>query len=126
MFSLNKIKASANQANQICCTHNMEYMNIINYLKRQKIPEHVKMLTSKWYRKEENFFPYHFRSLKCIQFVKNNFFVTNNGEKGGGGWLGGGRVGWILDFPPSGAQGRFDWTKLAHAQLDHVSYKIRR
>ena len=23
-------------------------------------------------------------SLKCIQFVKNNFFVTNNGEKGGG------------------------------------------
>ena len=41
------------------------------------------MLNLKWHRKEENFFTHHFRSLKCIQFVENNFSVAHKGEGGG-------------------------------------------
>ena len=40
----------------------------------------VKLLTSKWHGKEENFFIHPFRSLKCIRFVENKF-VVNNGER---------------------------------------------
>ena len=45
----------------------------------------TKMLTSKWHRKEENFFAQHFRSLKCIQFVdcREHFFWSSTMEKGG-------------------------------------------
>ena len=48
------------------------------------------MLTSEWQGKEDNFFTHHFRSLKCIRFVKIFFFVANNGEGGGE----------ILDYVP--------------------------
>ena len=54
------------------------------------MPKRVKILTSQWHRKQENFFTHHFRSLKCIRRVENNFFVANSGEGGGG----------ILDFAP--------------------------
>ena len=64
----------------------------------------VKLLTLKWHRKEENFFTYQFRSLKCIRFVENNFFVANNREGGGEEFE---------TLLPFWAPGHLDWTKLA-------------
>ena len=88
-----------------------------NYLKRQKKPKRIKMLTSKWHRKEENFFTHHFRSLKCIRFVENNFFVAHKRE---GGWGRNFRL-----CPHLGPQVILTWLNWQNAQLDHVFYKIR-
>ena len=69
------------------------------------MPKHVKMHTSKWHRKEENFFTHHSRSLKYVRFVENNSFCQKQWGRGGGG-----------DFrlcPLSRAPGHPDWTKLA-------------
>ena len=90
-------------------------VNLHNYLKRQKMPKRIKMLTSIWHQKEENLLTHHFRSLKCIRFVKNNFFVTNNGEGGGNFTL----------CPLLGLQGILTGPNWHLAQLDHVFYKIR-
>ena len=80
------------------------------------MPKCVKILHSKWHLKEENFFRHHFRSLKCIQFVENKFFVANNGE--------GGRRKFRL-YPLLGLQGILTRPNWHNAQLDHVFYKIR-
>ena len=48
MFNLKEKQALANQ---ICGTHNMEYMYIITQNER-KCQKHVKMLTSKWHQKQ--------------------------------------------------------------------------
>ena len=47
------------------------------------MPKRVKTLTSKWHGKEENFFTYHYRSLKCIRFVENKFLSHTMGKGGG-------------------------------------------
>ena len=58
---------------------------IKNYL------ENAKTRQNAYFQKEENFFTHHFRSLKSIHFVENNFFCSEQWGKGGGG---------ILDYVP--------------------------
>ena len=61
-----------------------------NNPKQQKMPKRINMFTSKWHRKQRDFFIHPFTSLQCIWFVGRNFFVKNkltrallSGEKGG-------------------------------------------
>ena len=56
-------------------------------------------------QKEENLLTHQIRSLKCIQFVENNFLLSRTMERGGERNL---RL-----MSPSGAPGHLDWTKLA-------------
>ena len=56
---------------------------VYRYLKRQKRPKCIKMLTSKWYRKQEYFFIHPFKSFQCIRFVKKHFFCRKQREGGG-------------------------------------------
>ena len=79
------------------------------------MPKRVKMLTSKWHRKEENFFVYPFRSLKCIRFVENNFFCHEQ-------W--GRRERYFRLCPLLGPQGILTGPNWHSAQLDYVFYKI--
>ena len=111
MFNLN-VKLRVSLSNLLYPYYGV---NLHNYLKRQKMPKRIKMLTSIWHQKEENLLTHHFRSLKCIRFVKNNFFVTNNGEGGGNFTL----------CPLLGLQGILTGPNWHLAQLDHVFYKIR-
>ena len=90
MFNLNVKQALANP---ICCTH-----KVYNYPKRQKMPKRIKMFTSKWHRKQRHFFIHPFRSLQCIWFVGNNFFVENKLTRDYLKWGRGGGVNFQL-FP---------------------------
>ena len=73
-----KRKSSLSQSNLLYPRYGVY---VYKYLKRQKRPKRVKMLTSKWHRKQEYFFIHlHNRSFQCIRFVEKHFFsVTNNG-----------------------------------------------
>ena len=51
---------------------------VYNYLKRQKMPKRVKMFTSKWHRKQQQFFIHPFRSLQCIRFVEKKFLARTS------------------------------------------------
>ena len=64
-------------------TLNIEYMYIFT-LNDKKKPKCVKMITSKWHRKEENLFTHYFRYHKCIQFVSNNFYCRKQWGRAGG------------------------------------------
>ena len=55
---------------------------VYNDKKQQKMPKRVKMLTSKWHRKQDHFFIHPFRSFQCLRFVEKQFFDANNGEGG--------------------------------------------
>ena len=87
-----------------------------NYHRRQKMPKRVKMLTSKWHKKEENFFTHHFRSLKCSRLAENIFFCCEQWGKRGGGCL---RL-----CPLLGPHDILTGPNWHNAQLDHVFYKI--
>ena len=54
-------------------------------------------------------------NLVCRKQIHLYFCRRQWGKGGGGG----------LDYAPFWGPGHLDWTKLAHAKLDHVSYKIR-
>ena len=89
-------------------------------LKQQKMPKCVKMITSKWHRKQEHFFIHSIRSFQCIWFVRlsrNNFLCRKQWGKGGG-----------RNFrlcPLLSPQGNLTGPNWHIAHLDHVSYKIR-
>ena len=80
------------------------------------MPKRVKMLTSKWHRKEENFLAHQFKSLKCIRFVEKTFFCCEQWGRGGGNF----RLS-----PLMGPQGILTGPNWHNAQLDHAFYKIR-
>ena len=82
-------KISVSQSNW----HNMEYMYIIT-LNDRKCQNASKCLLRNGTEREKTSSHIHFRSLKCIRFVENNFVVANNGEGGG-----------ILDFVPFSGPG---------------------
>ena len=87
--------------------------HIHNSLKRQKMPKRVKMLTSKWHRKEENLLTHQLRSLKFIRFVENNFLSRT--MEGGD----------FRQCPLLGPKVILTAPNWHNAQLDHVLYKIR-
>ena len=90
---------------------------LYNYLKQQKMPKRVQMLTTKWHRKQEHFFIHPYRSFQCIRFVEKLFFLSKTMGKERG-----------RDFrlcPLLSPQGNLTWPNLHIAHLDHVSYKIR-
>ena len=119
MFKLNVKQALANQ---ICCTHYMEYMYIITKSNR-KCPKRVEMFTSKWHRKQRHFFIHPFRSLQYIRFVGRKILLlrTSLPEP----ILSGERGGEFSTIPPFGTPLHFDRTKLAHAQLGYGAFNIR-
>ena len=80
------------------------------------------MFTSKWHRKQQHFFIHPSRSLQCIRFVEKIFFVVNKLTRA---YLMLGRGDEFSTMTPSGAPWKFDWTKLAHAQLGYGAYNIR-
>ena len=96
-----KRKISVSQSNLMYPKYGL---NVYKYLKRQKRPKRVKMLISKWYRKQEYFFIHPFRSFQCIGFVKKHFFLSR---------IMGRVVGDFRLCLLSGAPGHLDWTKLA-------------
>ena len=118
------------------------------------MPKRVKMLTSKWHRKQEHII-HTFRLFQCIRFVKKQFFSVANNREGGGdirlypllgpeGNLTGQnwhiahlqnkttirplrhilRQFFLLTKSPCWVPGGLDWTKIAHAQLDHAANKM--
>ena len=110
IFNLNVKQALANQ---ICCTHYMEYMYIMTQNDR-KCQKRVKMFTSKCHRKQQHFFIRPFRSLQYIRFVGRKFFVKNKLTTAYLKWERGGGCEFST-ISPFGAPLHFDWTKLAHA-----------